>query len=234
MSVIVGVDVGGTFTDIVVVSDGSITGRKVPTTIDQALAVHEAVSGLGQGTFLHGTTAATNTLLEGRGAEVALLTDPGYEDLIEIGRQDRPSLYDSSIDRPEPLVPRHRRHSDPSQIGEVEMVVVSLLDSYLDPAREEGLAAALGAVPVVLSSRVSPEFREYERLATTVLSAYLTPSVAGYLHSLDERLHFETRLVMTSAGGLVLPMRPAGSCSRAPQAGWLRQPPWAGTTAIGR
>jgi N-methylhydantoinase A len=203
MAVIVGVDVGGTFTDVVVVSDGAVSAHKVPTTKDQAEGVHRAVAALGPGTFLHGTTAATNTLLEGRGADVALLTDPGYEDLIEIGRQDRPALYDSSIDRPDPLVPRHRRHSDPSQVGDVEMVAISLLDSYLDPASEERLAASLGRDQVVLSSRISPEFREYERLATTVLSAYLTPSVAGYLRSLDERLHFETRLVMTSAGGLV-------------------------------
>jgi N-methylhydantoinase A len=181
---IIGVDVGGTFTDVVVVADGSVSGRKVPTSPDQSDAVVAAVHGIGAVLFLHGTTAATNTLLEGTGADVALLTDPGYEDLIEIARQDRPSLYDSSIDRPTPLVPRHRRYSEPSRIGDAEIVAVALLDSYLDPSREIELASSL-EVPAVLSSDISPEFREYERLATTVLSAYLTPSVAGYLTALD-------------------------------------------------
>jgi N-methylhydantoinase A len=202
MPAIIGVDVGGTFTDVVVLDEGVLTGLKVPTTPDQSDGVAEAVAGPVDSVFLHGTTAATNTLLEGRGADVALLTDEGFEDLIEIGRQDRPSLYDSAVDRPEPLVPRHRRSSDPASVGDAEIVAVALLDSYQDPEAERTLARAL-SVPAVLSSVVSPEFREYERLATTVLSAYLTPSVARYLTSLDTRLAMSTRLVMTSAGGLI-------------------------------
>ncbi|MFZ0014964.1 MAG: hydantoinase/oxoprolinase family protein [Acidimicrobiia bacterium] len=202
MTVIIGVDVGGTFTDLVAVDAGSVVARKVPTTPDQSDGVADAVGAIEADLFLHGTTAATNTLLEGRGAAVSLVTDPGYEDLIEIARQERPSLYDSSVDRPEPLVPRERRYSDPSRVGDAEIVAVALLDSYLDPSGEEEIAAAL-ASPVILSSVVSPEFREYERLATTVLSAYLTPSVADYLARLDDRLEIATRLVMTSAGGLV-------------------------------
>lgn len=202
MAAIIGVDVGGTFTDVVVLDNGTLTGGKVLTTSDQSDAVAAAVSGTADDIFLHGTTAATNTLLEERGADVALLTDPGYEDLIEIGRQDRPSLYDSSVDRPTPLVPRHRRTSDPGGVGDADIVAVALLDSYDDESRERQLAARL-TVPFVLSSVVSPEFREYERLATTVLSAYLTPSVSRYLSSLDHRLVMRSRLVMTSAGGLV-------------------------------
>lgn len=202
MASIIGVDVGGTFTDVVVLEDGILTGRKVPTTPDQSDGVAGTVSGEPDDVFLHGTTAATNTLLEERGADVALLTDPGYEDLIEIGRQDRPSLYDSSVDRPTPLVPRHRRTSDPAAVGEADIVAVALLDSYLDDTAERDLASRL-SLPSVLSSVVSPEFREYERLATTVLSAYLTPSVSRYLASLDDRLAMKTRLAMTSAGGLV-------------------------------
>lgn len=202
MPAIIGVDVGGTFTDVVVVDDGRIAGRKIPTTPDQSKGVASAVDGLSARMFLHGTTAATNTLLEGRGAEVTLITDPGYEDLIEIGRQDRPSLYDSSVDRPDPLVPRRRRFSDPKDIGDAEIVAVCLLDSYRDPGAEEALAASISH-PTVLSSVVSPEFREYERLATTVLSAYLTPSVADYLNQLDSRLDVASRLVMTSSGGLI-------------------------------
>lgn len=195
-------DVGGTFTDIVVVENGALTGRKVPTTRDQSLGVSRAVAAIEANLFLHGTTAATNTLLEERGAAVALVTDPGYEDLIEIARQDRPSLYDPEADRPQPLVPRSRRYSDPSSVSEGEIVAVALLDSYLDPTREQA-AAELISLPTVLSSVVSPEFREYERMATTVLSAYLTPSVADYLRSLDEVVEVASRLVMTSAGGLI-------------------------------
>jgi N-methylhydantoinase A len=198
----IGVDVGGTFTDLVTLDDGVLIGLKVPTTHDQSDGVAASVDGGADDVFLHGTTAATNTLLEGRGAEVALITDKFYEDLIEIGRQDRPSLYDSSADRPPPLVPRHRRVSDPGMIGDAEIVAIVLLDSYLDGSGERELAKRV-SLPTVLSSVVSPEFREYERLATTVLSAYLTPSVSRYLSSLDSRLAMRTRLVMTSSGGLV-------------------------------
>jgi N-methylhydantoinase A len=211
MPKIIAVDVGGTFTDIVEYAGGSVTGRKVPTSRDQSESVASTVDGRGEDTFLHGTTAATNALLEGRGAEVALVTDEHYEDVIEIGRQNRPSLYDSSIDRPEPLVTRaNRRGYSGPDLPEIastsEIIAVALIESYRDPAREGQLAIRLREkfeLPVVLSSDVSPEYREYERIATTVLSAYLTPSVADYLHRLDGRLAMETRLVMTSAGGLI-------------------------------
>ena len=161
---------------------------------------------------MHGTTAATNALLEERGAGVALVTNSGYEDLIEIGRQDRPSLYDSAVDRPPPLVKRDARIADgPDLVQRVlgaqpEAVAVMLVESYRDPSREQEIADMLRttlSVPVLASSSVSPEFREYERLATTVLSAYLTPSVSKYLRSLDERLVMDTRLIMTSSGGLI-------------------------------
>lgn len=202
MAAIVAVDVGGTFTDVVAVGDGRLRGFKVPTTPDQSVGVASAVRGVTADVFLHGTTAATNTLLEERGARVALVTDAGYEDLIEIARQDRPSLYDSAIDRPQPLVPRDRRYSDPGAVGDADVVAVALLDSYREPAAEREIASRI-SLPTVLSSDVSPEFREYERLATTVLAAYLTPSVADYLTALDRRLAMATRLVMTSSGGLV-------------------------------
>jgi N-methylhydantoinase A len=202
VSTIIGVDVGGTFTDVVVLAEGELSGFKVPTSHDQSVAVAGAIDGRAGQVFLHGTTAATNTLLEEKGARVALVTDPGYEDLIEIGRQDRPSLYDASVDRPPPLVPRHRRVSDPGAVADADIVAVVLLDSYRDPEPERELAAGID-LPAVLSSEVSPEFREYERLATTVLTAYLGPSVRHYLTSLDDRLKIPTRLVMTSAGGLV-------------------------------
>lgn len=202
MATIIGVDIGGTFTDVVVLGDGVLTGLKIPTTPDQSDGVASAVAGVDGDVFLHGTTAATNTLLEETGAEVALLTDPGYEDLIEIGRQDRPSLYDASVDRPRPLVPRNRRFSSADDVTGAEIVAIALIDSYRDGSREKALGGKV-AIPSILSSVVSPEFREYERFATTVLSAYLTPSVSRYLASLDDRLDIPARLVMTSAGGLI-------------------------------
>lgn len=202
MSPIIGVDVGGTFTDVVVVGGDGLVSSKVPTTVDQSEGVSEAVSGIEADVFLHGTTAATNTLLEERGARVALIVDSGYEDLLEIARQDRPSLYDAGADRPTPLVPRGSRYTDPDDLGDEDIVAVSLLESYLDPRAEREMANRIDR-PYVLSSDVSPEFREYERMATTVLSAYLTPSVGDYLARLDGSLSSPTRLVMTSSGGLV-------------------------------
>ncbi|HET8739870.1 MAG TPA: hydantoinase/oxoprolinase family protein [Acidimicrobiia bacterium] len=199
---VMGVDVGGTFTDVVTFVDGELSGYKVPTTVDQSRAVAEAAATTAASVFLHGTTAATNTLLEGKGADVGLLTDPGFEDLIEIGRQDRPSLYDPAVDRPPPLVPRQRRSADPDQVGDAEIVAVVLIESYLDDSAERTLAGRVSR-PTVLSSVVSPEFREYERVATTVLSAYLTPSVSRYLRALDETVSIPSRLVMTSSGGLI-------------------------------
>lgn len=221
----IGVDVGGTFTDIVDYSPDGLSGRKVPTTAAQAEGVVAAVEGEAEDVFLHGTTAATNALLEERGARVSLVTDEGYEDLIEIGRQERPSLYDSSVDRPIPLVGREMRFGidgDGQWVEALgrsvpEVVAVGLIESYADPSRERELAERIKEAvdaPVLLSSEVSPEFREFERLATTVLSAYLTPSVADYLHALDERIPMASRLIMTSAGGLIPFAAGAGSAGR--------------------
>ena len=213
---LIGVDVGGTFTDVVVWRDGILTGRKVPTTEEQWQGVAAAVEGSTEDRFLHGTTVATNALLEGKGARLALVTGAGYEDLIEIGRQDRPSLYDSRVDRPTPLVDRTLRLGFTGDMEDLlatladvkpEAVVVGLLESYLDPTGEREVAHHLRRaldIPVLESSQVSPEFREYERLATTLLSAYLTPAVADYLRALDQVLPMKSRLVMTSSGGLIL------------------------------
>jgi N-methylhydantoinase A len=213
---LVGVDVGGTFTDVVVHSDGYLRGFKVPSTpADPAQAVRAAVDWNEDDTFLHGTTVATNALLEGRGARVALVTDEGFEDLVEIARQDRPSLYDPAVDRPEPLVPREMRFGlsdgfDSAAAGirdaAPELAVVGLIDSYADPDRELDLARIIGSLaslPVIAATSVSPEFREYERIATALLSAYLTPVTSGYLRDLEAALPVSRCLVMTSAGGLL-------------------------------
>jgi N-methylhydantoinase A len=217
VSRVVGVDVGGTFTDVVVLDGESIDGHKVRTTPDQsdgvALALSDRVDDVT--TILHGTTAGTNALIEGRGATTALVTTRGFEDLLEIGRQARPSLYDPFADRPVALSPRSLRlgyAGDIEAIKELveqaapEAVAVALVRSYTDPSEEIHLASRLQDmvdVPVSVGALVSPQFREYERIATTVLNAYLTPELAGYLSSLDRRVGGGRRLVMTSSGGLL-------------------------------
>ena len=218
MSRVVGVDVGGTFTDVVVLDGESIAGRKVRTTADQSVGVAQALSDVGLDdatTILHGTTAGTNALIEGRGARTALVTTRGFEDLLEIGRQARPSLYDSFVDRPQVLSPRELRFGYDGDIeaiaGLVEgagpgAVAVALVRSYLDPSEEMELADRLRDrvdAPISVGALVSPQFREYERIATTVLNAYLTPELAGYLSRLDSALEGGRRLVMTSSGGLL-------------------------------
>jgi N-methylhydantoinase A/oxoprolinase/acetone carboxylase beta subunit len=214
MTRIVGVDVGGTFTDVAVFESGRITGFKVPTTEDQSDGVLGALDWRADDTLLHGTTAATNALLEERGARVVLVTDAGFEDVIEIARQDRPSLYDSAVDRPVALVPRERRVGHLDDLDETvrqlssmapEVLVVGLVEGYRDTSVEARLASAIGDaldVVTVPATAISPQFREYERIATGVLSAYLTPAVSGYLRGLLTRLPAARSLVMTSAGGL--------------------------------
>jgi len=219
-----GIDSGGTFTDVVT-EDGRV--EKVASTPDDpARAVERAIEAVDARTrvdvLAHGTTVATNALLERRGARVALIATRGFVDEIEIARQVRPSLYDPFVDRPTPLVPRrlrfevsgrldaHGREIEPydgqlPDIGaEVDAIAVCLLHADLDPTHERAVAAALRAVRselVVCSHQVSPEFREYERMVTTVVEAFLEPVCAPYLRQL-EALAPET-LVMTSAGGLV-------------------------------
>jgi N-methylhydantoinase A/oxoprolinase/acetone carboxylase beta subunit len=163
----------------------------------------------------HGTTVATNALLERAGATVALVTTPGFTDVIEIGRQDRPSLYDLWADRPVPLVPRALRFDAGQPFAlpdDVDAIAVCLLHSDRDASDERAVAAALAGlgVDVTCSSDVSPEFREYERTLTTVVNAYLRPACRDYLRRL---LDFADEvLVMTSAGGLV----PVGDASELP------------------
>jgi N-methylhydantoinase A len=214
----VGVDVGGTFTDVVAFDGETLTGGKVPTTPDQSLGVMKALADLDVGAhtiFLHGTTAGTNALLEERGARVALVTSEGFEDLIEIGRQARPSLYDPFADRPVTLVPAGLRMAATGRVEEMleslralepEAIAVALVRSYADPLEELELAAILEdrlGVPVSAGAKVSPGFREYERIATTAINAYLSPEVSGYLRRLGEKLTIASRLVMSSAGGLL-------------------------------
>lgn len=251
----VGVDTGGTFTDVVA-SDGR--ALKVPSTpADPSRAVASGLSAAGPvgpggasrripEVLAHGTTVATNALLERRGSEVALVTTAGLTDVIEIGRQDRPSLYDLWADRPAPLVSRKMRLEVPGRLGAdgseieaavpgaaaravaglpswVRAVAVCLLHSDLDDSHERQAAQELEAtgVEVSRSSEVSPEYREFERTVTTVINAYLGPVCRQYLQRLAEMA--DQVLVMTSAGGLVplarAAARPASLLVSGPAAG---------------
>jgi N-methylhydantoinase A/oxoprolinase/acetone carboxylase beta subunit len=219
----IGSDTGGTFTDLVL-DDGRIA--KVPSTpTDPALAVGaglRALLGAAQPAVLaHGTTVATNALLERRGARVALVTNEGFADLIEIARQDRPSLYDQTVDRPAPIVPRPWRYEVRGRLGaageeivpldlstlpeldpSIDAVAVCLLHSDVNPAHERAVADELAqrGFDVTASHELSPEFREYERMTTTVINAYVRPLCGEYLLALEQVA--DEVLVMTSGGGL--------------------------------
>ncbi len=228
------IDVGGTFTDVVSWDAGRLTTGKVSTTVDQSDGVVEGVHAVvGEATALvHGTTVATNAVLQRAGARTVLVADEGFEDLIEIGRQDRPSLYDLAVTRAEPLAPRDRRvgvpgrslpgspGADPAGLEALadvvaaldpEAVAVSLLYSFEDGSRERAVAEALRVrlpdVSVSVSSGVVAEFREFERQSTTLLNAYLVPVVAAYLRRLGAAAAgagvVGSPTVMRSSGGLM-------------------------------
>lgn len=215
------VDTGGTFTDVITEDGGA---AKVPSTPDDpGAAVRAGVAATvasRPALLAHGTTVATNALLEGTGAPVALVTTEGLADVVEIARQDRPSLYDAAVTRPDPLVPRHRRLEVTGRLGadgrelvplgpvpevppDVAAVAVCLLHADLDPRHEDAVAAELAArgLDVTCSHDVSPEVREYERTVTTVVNALLRPRCRTYLRGLADVA--DEVLVMTSAGGLL-------------------------------
>jgi len=226
----VGIDSGGTFTDVV--ADDGRAAKVASTPDDPARAVARAIGAIDGrvGVLAHGTTVATNALLERRGATVALVATDGFADEIEIARQTRPSLYDPFADRPAPLVPRALRFGVSGRLDgggreiapfdgvlptipeATDAIAVCLLHADLDPAHERAVAGALRAVHrahVVCSHEVTPEYREYERMVTTVVEAFLEPVCAPYLRRLVE--FAAEALVMTSAGGLV----PAADGARA-------------------
>jgi N-methylhydantoinase A len=239
----VGVDTGGTFTDLVA-DDGRVakvlSSRDDPgRAVDEALASVTGDVGGRPALLAHGTTVATNALLEGRGATVALVTTDGLRDVIEIARQDRPSLYDQLASRPEPLVPRGLRYEvagrvaadgteltpvDPEGLPALdpaaEAVAVCLLHADIAPGHERAVAAALRdrGLDVTCSHEVSPEMREVERTVTTVINAALRPRLRRYLQGLAGAA--DEVLVMTSSGGLL----PAGEAAELPAALLLSGP----------
>ena len=238
----VGVDVGGTFTDLVALSEsGTIAVRKVVTTPrDPTVGLCTALDALGASelpidVLIHGTTIATNALLERRGARMALVTTRGFEDVLWLRRQDRAALYDLARDHPSPLVAPSdvvgvAERAGPQGVltpltdaeirrvvGAVralapEAVAVVLLFAFRHPEHERRLAAALREalpdVPVAASHEVLPVFREFERASTTTVEAYLRPAVSAYLRRLERDMHARgvgTLRVMTSSGGTIPP-----------------------------
>jgi N-methylhydantoinase A len=224
-----GIDVGGTFTDAVLVEDGRVSTAKVPTSARQEEAVAAAARAVGPGQverFAHGTTIATNALLERRGARVAFVANEGFEHLLHLRRQSRAHLYRPCAAHPEPLVPLERCHGVRGRLGpdgelerldlatlpglgDPEAIAVCLLFAFRDPSHERAVADELRRrhphARVVASHEVAPEFREYERASTTVADAYLGPVAGGYL----ERLAAAARdaglpepLAMLSSGGV--------------------------------
>jgi len=219
----IGVDVGGTFTDVTLSLDGELVTAKVPTTEDQSEGV---IAGIEKACteadidpetvseFSHAMTVSVNALLEADGAKTALVTTEGFRDVLEIGRQDRPSLYDLAAEKPTPLVPRRRRFEvserattegierpvDGDEVraiaaeirdANVESVAVSLLHAYAHPENETRVAAVLRDeldVPVSASHEVLAEFREYERTSTTAVDAYVRPAIDRYVSRLSDRV----------------------------------------------
>lgn len=228
MSWLVGVDVGGTFTDFFAYDARKRITRlfKIPSTPHNPAAaiadgLQEMCQAFGIDTkdvarLCHGTTVATNALIQRTGAKVAVITTCGFRDLLEIGRQTRPHLYSFQMDHPAPLVPRERRFEIDERITDgpkvlkpldesslekaiaavkksgAESCAVCLLFSFLDSSHErrvgEALANGTNGLMISLSSEVQPEFREYERFSTAVLNAYLQPVMAQYLSYLETRL----------------------------------------------
>ena len=239
---LVGIDVGGTFTDFVLLRDGRLRVHKEATTpADQSRAILSGLTHLGispshegaasNAELVHGTTIATNALLERRGARTALLTTAGFVDVIEIGRQNRPHLYDLYQVRPNSLSPADLRFEAVERLdteGNVltpldeaalartaqqiaaaapESLAICFLYSFRNPHHEqlaaEILRRSFPRLPISLSSDILPEYREYERTATTVINAYLLPLVGHYLQRLTGELGALPIRVMQSGGGAI-------------------------------
>src|SRR5260370_643501 len=231
----IGIDTGGTFTDLVIFQKGKLTVHKVLSTPDDpSRAIVQALESLDvlrrDDVSVHGSTVATNAVLEHKGVMTGLITTAGFRDVLEIGRQARPHLYDLQVQKVQPLVPRERRVEvierlnergevlipldEPSLEGElrtlsragVSSIAISLLFSFTNPAHEQRVAEQARALgfAVSVSSEVLPEFREYERTSTVVLNAYIGPLMDRYLRRLEEILPSKTVLrIMQSNGGSI-------------------------------
>lgn len=232
----VAVDSGGTFTDCVWLEDSTLRILKVfSTPADPSQAITDAIQTIartsGEAVILHGTTVGTNTLLQRKGARVAFVTTAGFEDSIEIGRQQRPRLYDFFFEKDPPLAAPELRFGvdertsaagsvlrapqEPALaalVGQIaqqkpQAIALSLLFSFANPANERAVAEAMKrlSVPLSISHQILPEFREYERASTVLVNAYLQPVMANYLRQLERRAGESRRsriFVMQSSGGI--------------------------------
>jgi N-methylhydantoinase A len=233
---VIGIDTGGTFTDCVYRNRGRVEVVKLRSTPDDpGRAILQAIEEIARQTgadaleIRHGTTVATNALLERKGARVAFVTTEGFEDTLAIGRQARPSLYDWNLHRPQPLA--SLCFGVPERVGPdgsivrilsrtalkelkqriresgAESIAVSLLFSFANPEHERAVAAALAPLrlSISLSHQILPEFREYERAATVTLNAYLAPRVASYIGGLERTLALRGAQlrIMQSSGGIL-------------------------------
>ena len=263
----IGFDVGGTFTDLTVLNEetGTVHHFKVPSSQDDPseaiqTGIERAIESLaiapGAVAFLgHGTTIATNMVIERRGSPTAVLTTAGFRDILEIGRQERPYVYDYTRGKPPPLVPREHRYEVRERIDStgrvlvpldeeslettvaalqrdgIEAVAICFLHSYLNADHEArtgtAVARQLPGVFLSLSCEVLPEFREFERLSTTVMNAYIGPRMARYLETLVGRLQ-DLRFSVTphtihSNGGVIsldtVRRFPVRTCLSGPAAG---------------
>jgi len=230
---IVGIDVGGTFTDIAVLEDGELTVHKLPSTpADPSRGILQGVkeTGVTSAEFVHGSTVATNALLEGKGARTALVTTMGFEDVLEIGRQSRAELYNFEMDRAPALAPWELRFGLPERVdhtgaivedltqeaiqtliglleeSKAEAVAVSFLFSFLNTAHEDMVLNALRQMKnppyISVSSRVLPEFREYERASTVVVNSYVGQVMSRYLGELEGPLGKGLRIMQSSGGSI--------------------------------
>ena len=231
----IGIDCGGTFTDFILISDGKFSIHKILSNAeDPSIAIINGLTDLGKlnvDTIAHGTTVATNTLLERKGAKTGLITTKGFEDVLSIGRQNRVSLYDLNQDKPQPLILgnhiwgiQERIDKDGNIISAldddsldeiidlikksgIESIAVSLLFSFQNSLHEDFINQKLAdnniKIYKSISSQVLPEFREYERTSTVVVNSYVGPIIDNYLGNLEGKINNSKLRIMQSSGGAI-------------------------------
>lgn len=232
----IGVDTGGTFTDIFIEKNGTVEIKKIPSTPEiPSLAILEGIAPFLKSKtapfIIHGTTVATNSLLENKGGRVALITTKGFEDVLFIGRQTRHQLYSLDGEKRTPLLPKKHclgveervladgtvekdlslheleKICEKIQKLKIDAVAVSLIHSYTNPIHEKIIAKILNKEKLMtsISSQILPEYREYERTLVTTVNAYLMPVISRYLTELENRLKGSKLRIMQSNEGYILP-----------------------------